>query len=345
MQSAGAERAIRTAYFAQHESLRLSLLGAHWLLRTLSGNRRPNDAALTERMRARYRALLERDLSDAARGVYPHALLFEFPLRDYTRRIPLLMSDLPRVLSRKRKNSYRELPADIDLEQFPAYYRRNFHFQSDGYLSAHSAKLYDIGVELLFLGAADVMRRRVLAPLVEHARTLNRPLRVLDIGCGTGRTLRQLVRALPNARAFGVDLSPPYIEHARQALAKEPQVTLISVNAEELPFRDGYFDAVASVYLFHELPRAVRRKVAAEAHRVLADGGVCIIEDSAQCVESPEIAQALQGFSRDVHEPFYADYLNDDLSSLLTDSGFEVENCEPWFVSKVVTAKKPRRPA
>ena len=48
---------------------------------------------------------------------------------------------------------------------YPDYYLQNFHHQTDGYLSDHSAGLYDLQVEILFNGTADAMRRRVLAPL------------------------------------------------------------------------------------------------------------------------------------------------------------------------------------
>ena len=44
------------------------------------------------------------------------------------------------------------------------YYLQNFHYQTDGYLSDLSANLYDLQVEILFNGAADAMRRRIITP-------------------------------------------------------------------------------------------------------------------------------------------------------------------------------------
>ncbi len=110
-------------------------------------------------------------------------------------------------------------------------------------------------------------------------------------------------------------------------------------NAESLPYRDGYFDAVTSVYLFHELPRAVRRRVLREVKRVLAPGGLVVIEDSAQLAESRVLAPTLGRFARDFHEPFYDDYLEDDLAVALREEGFRVESVTPAFVSKVVVAR------
>jgi SAM-dependent methyltransferase len=95
------------------------------------------------------------------------------------------------------------------------------------------------------------------------------------------------------------------------------------------------------VYLFHELPRNARRNVVAELYRVVRPGGLVVIEDSAQDAESAEIADVLREFPREFHEPFYADYLEDDLAAILESAGFTVESVEPHLVAKVVTARRP----
>ena len=62
----------------------------------------------------------------------------------------------------------------------------------------HSAAIYDTQVEVLFTGAADVMRRRALKPIAEWMAGRNqRDLRGLDVGCGTGRLLAFLHDAWP----------------------------------------------------------------------------------------------------------------------------------------------------
>ena len=103
-------------------------------------------------------------------------------------------------------------PATMDAAAYPDYYLQNFHHQTDGYLSDHSAALYDLQVELLFNGTADPMRRRVFGPLVQGLKAFaDRPpgcLRVLDVATGTGRTLRQLRGALPKAQLIG-SIPPP----------------------------------------------------------------------------------------------------------------------------------------
>ncbi len=339
---AGAMR--RAAYQAQQALLRYPVLASHVLLRSvasridgeLAAAAGPPPPEAMAALRREYEALLEQDLANVEAGLYPASLLFQMPLARYAGTLPRFLLDLPSVLARVRRRDFRDLPQE-DLRRYPAYYRRTFHWQTDGYLSRHSARLYDLSVEFLFLGCADVMRRQILPPLVRFARRRgSAPLRILDVGCGTGRALRQVATALPGQRYFGVDLSPHFVEQAREELEGVPEVTLVAENAEALPFRDGYFDAVTSVYLFHELPRRTRRTVMAELRRVVRPGGLLVVADSAQRCEAGDLAPFLDGFSREMHEPFYRDYTRDPLEDLVAGAGFETQPPRRAWLSKVV---------
>ena len=101
----------------------------------------------------------------------------------------------------------------------PDYYLQNFHFQSGGWLTEESADRYDTQVEVLFKGTANAMRRQALPPLAEaFAGRDQRKLRLIDIGCGTGRFLDFVKQAWPRLPALGLDLSDAYIAHARRHL-------------------------------------------------------------------------------------------------------------------------------
>jgi ubiquinone/menaquinone biosynthesis C-methylase UbiE len=286
----------------------------------------------------RLRDLFERDLANVEQGIYPRDLLFQMPLGEYARRVPEVLLDMPRVMRRSRDKRHDDLPAGVDREAYPSYYLRTFHWQTDGWFSDRSARLYDANVELLFGGTADIMRRMSLPPLLAALGQRPAP-RVLDVACGTGRLLVQLAKAHPTARLFGVDLSEPYLAKARRWLGD--RATLVAENAEHLPFVDGYFDAVSSVFLFHELPRDARRAAVREAFRVLRPGGTFVVNDSAQLSESPELEIFLRTFPVNFHEPYYKGYIADPLEGLLAECGFEVTSCEPHFVSKVVVGRKP----
>ena len=290
---------------------------------------------------ARRKALHARDLANVDAELYPRELLFDLPVRQFLRSFPRLVADTPRVVRRMRKRDFRDIP-DVDPDRFPAYYRRTFHWQTDGYFSAHSAEVYELGVEMLFAGTADVMRRQIIPPITQFVREHGpaSSLRLLDVACGTGRTLHQIARTHPTMRLWGVDLSPAYVRAARKRLEHVSELTLAVENGERLPFADGTFDIATSVYLFHELPAAVRRNVVRELHRVVRPGGLVVIEDSAQLADSAEIATALREFPREFHEPFYAHYLADDLAPIFSNAGFSVDAVESHLVAKVLTARR-----
>ena len=128
--------------------------------------------------------------------------------------------DLPLTWKRQKERNVRDLPKKTDASLYPDYYLQNFHHQTDGYLSDHSAELYDLQVEILFNGTADAMRRRVLSPLKRGLNHFSEcspsSIRVLDIATGTGRTLQQIRAALPHAELIGTDLSEAYLRQANR---------------------------------------------------------------------------------------------------------------------------------
>jgi SAM-dependent methyltransferase len=72
--------------------------------------------------------------------------------------------------------------------------------------------------------------------------------RVLDIGCGTGRTTLAIDRALGGTgRAVGLDISEPMIAVARDRAAEEGSAaTFIAADAETHRFAPPPFDAIVS---------------------------------------------------------------------------------------------------
>lgn len=305
----------------------------------------PLPPALLGTIQQRLNDLLDRDWLDAEQGVYPTNLLFDNPWEDFFRFYPMVWLDLPMIWERIGEKRYQDFPADIRTEGYPGYYVQNFHHQTDGYLSEYSANLYDIQVEILFNGTADAMRRRTLLPLKRGLEVFDVPahqVRVLDVACGTGRTLRQIRGMLPNASLYGVDLSPAYLRKANQILSAIPGTLpqLIQANAEKLPFLDDYFHGIVSVFLFHELPPDVRQTVIEESYRVLQPGGVFVICDSIQISDSPELAPAMRNFATMFHEPYYRHYTTDDLGDRLEKAGFVSVQTEVNFMSKYWIARK-----
>jgi ubiquinone/menaquinone biosynthesis C-methylase UbiE len=253
----------------------------------------------------------------------------------------LYFQDLPSVFERRRTRNGRDLEADPALGRYPDYYRRNFHFQTDGYLSPRSARLYDHQVETLFLGGADAMRRRILIPLARHLAGGARQRRLLvDLGCGTGRLLAQIAENHPRLTAIGLDLSQPYLEAAKVALARRRRLAFLAAKAERLPLGPASVDAVTASFLFHELPGGIRAETVSEIARVLKPGGRFFLLDSLQTGDHPPYDGLLARFPLVAHEPYYAGYVKEDLPRLLGDCGLAVESVERAFFAKLVVARR-----
>jgi ubiquinone/menaquinone biosynthesis C-methylase UbiE len=329
----------RSAHYALQYDVLQALEGA------LSGRKRPVRIGrdVEALVRKELMSLLKRDATQIAQKLYPVSVLRpESPVRHFTR-LPKIMADGLAIFSRRKRGRTTEFTksAREQLEELPRYYRRNFHFQTDGYLSEHSASLYEHQVEMLFRGSADAMRRLILPPLKKHfKKSQGRGLRILEIGAGTGRTTRFVQLAFPQARLVATDLSQAYLKQARKKLVDTERVDFLQADGAHLPFSDGQFDAVYSVFLFHELPMAARRAILAEAKRVLKPGGFFGFVDSIQKGEKTEFDPLLELFPVQYHEPFYRDYYNHPMEKLIGAAGFKRIKSDRGFFSKFVAATR-----
>ena len=95
-------------------------------------------------------------------------------------------------------------------------------------------------------------------------------MRVLDVAAGNGNAAVVAVRA--GAEAVASDFAPLQVEQGRARTAADGlDIEWVEADAEELPFEEGSFDAVLSVFGAMFAPRPER--VAAELFRVVRPGG------------------------------------------------------------------------
>ncbi len=112
----------------------------------------------------------------------------------------------------------------------------------------------------------------ILRELVELP-PLDRPLKVLEIGCGDGTRLAWLM-AQRGAECHG-------IEPSRQAVAAAcaKGVNVIQGSAEDLPYENQYFDVVIFGFCLYLCDREDLFRIASEADRVLRSSGWLMIMD------------------------------------------------------------------
>lgn len=297
----------------------------------------PGRAELTADMRA----LFQREWRDVAAGLFPAPRLLGPEPAEFLRRSLLYFRDLPQVDARRHGALDDEMPPGTQADGLPDYHRQNFHFQSDGWLSDHSAALYDTQVEVLFTGAADVMRRRALAPIATWLADRNqRDVRGLDVACGTGRLLAMIHGAWPGMKLTGIDLSRPYLDEARRLIGRTARVKLEEAAAEALPHADASLDLIVSSFLLHELPQEIRARAIAEMARVVKPDGLVVIVDSLQKGDRPDWDGLLDLFPHYFHEPYYAEYTAGRLEDWFQATGLQPVSKELAFLSKIAAFTK-----
>lgn len=104
----------------------------------------------------------------------------------------------------------------------------------------------------------------------ERVRLGRSGTRVLEVGAGTGMHARWLADHT-DADYVGIDMSTGMLVHAHRKFASQEQPSLAVACAEQLPFREGVFDAVFCVDTLHHV--ADPCAVLAEMRRVARPGG------------------------------------------------------------------------
>jgi ubiquinone/menaquinone biosynthesis C-methylase UbiE len=115
--------------------------------------------------------------------------------------------------------------------------------------------------------------------------------RVLDVGCGTGRLLRQARQRYWWAELVGVDPARGMLAAAMAATTTELRIDYLHAGAERLPFTDEVFDLVfATLSMRHWTDQAAG---IAEISRVLTPGGVLVLADVFPTSPRPTLTASL----------------------------------------------------
>jgi len=110
-----------------------------------------------------------------------------------------------------------------------------------------------------------------LCRALRQAPTAVPALRVLDLGCGNGRSTRvYLDFGIPPTQLIGLDLRPGPIAEAQ---ASHPRIHFAVTDGERLPVADAAVDWVGLCTVMSSVGPQGRAHVAAEIERVLAPGG------------------------------------------------------------------------
>ena len=227
----------------------------------------------------------------------------------------------------------------------PNYTRQEIHLQPGGYTDdLLGGVVFHYGTMVFYEGTNDQDELHMeLAELT--AKPEGSCNRILDMACSIGQASTALKKLNPDAEIIGLDVALPMLRYAHfRAVDQGIDVTFQQALAEDMPYEDGYFDAVMSYLLYHEVAEEKIEEIVTEVFRVLRPGGKFSVFDFPNNYGQtlPASQRFLIDFdSRNNCEPYSVGFVHCDFMGILRRAGFEVQDgpatSNPFLQSTLAT--------
>ena len=143
-----------------------------------------------------------------------------------------------------------------------------FDVRADGYDNHMITEVYDGDHELFYA--------QIVSPLSDT----DAPVRVLDLGCGTGLELAYIFNKAPHARITCMDMSANMLELLQQKYAQQAdQIECVQGSYVSEPFAQNEYDYAVSVMTIHHLLEDAKRELYVNIRNALKEGGLYIEGD------------------------------------------------------------------
>ncbi|WP_303810145.1 class I SAM-dependent methyltransferase [Sandarakinorhabdus limnophila] len=211
-----------------------------------------------------------------------------------------------------------ELDPDLLLPDW--YTDWDIHLQPGGVWSGPTAaRVYELGAKLVMLGENDDYGFHRL--FVETALPRRDYRRIVDMGCGFGKSAWPMQQAFPDAVVTGVDLSAPCLQLATaRANARGLAMVFRQADAADTGLEAGSFDLVTSTMLIHEVPLETLAAIFREAARLLRPGGLLRFMDFQPTGDAFRDLAIIEHGARN-NEPFMPPMLAADVPAMAAAAG------------------------
>jgi SAM-dependent methyltransferase len=216
-------------------------------------------------------------------------------------------------------------PATLTLDpslELPRWYTEwDIHLQPGGVWSSDSAAaIYELGAKLVMLGENDDYQfHRLFTDTAVPRRPYHR---IVDLGCGFGKSTWPFKRAFPQAEVIGIDLAAPCLRLAAHRAGQQGlAIHFRQADVCDTQLESGRAGLVTSTMLVHELPRGVLPRLFVEAARLLAPGGVLRFLDFQRTGDAFRDLAMLEHGVRN-NEPFMPPMLLTDVAAMAVRAGF-----------------------
>lgn len=160
-----------------------------------------------------------------------------------------------------------------------------------------------------------------------HALRAQPGERVMEVGCGPGRSLELLARAVgPTGRVVAVEASREMADLARRRTDRMPHVNVDCSHFQDAILEDGAFDAVFMSFVLELFPAPEMASVLARCHRCLRKGGRLVVV-AMGIRGSPGVASRAYAWAHR-QWPDVVDCRPIETAQVLADAGFTVTSTE-----------------
>ena len=144
-------------------------------------------------------------------------------------------------------------------------------------------------------------RQRLQPGVNKILETIHEDDSVLDLGCGNGHFLHELIRRGHKAALLGVDFSLPLLRNAESTLGvefREVDLTKLSAFSDQLLAVNGQWSVVTMFATMHHIPSTeIRLDILRTVKKLLKPGGRFILSNW-QFLNSEKLKARIQPWSR-----------------------------------------------